>query len=90
MKTSYDIHEASLWYGEDLIVFDGLDKAIIGVAVVEDEARVCYSKEKVIQCFMENGMNEMEAVEYAEYNVFDAYLGAKTPIFVDDFFNNLT
>lgn len=82
----FDIHEASLWYGEELYVLDGLDGAILGVAMVESIAKVCYSRDKVIEYFMEEGMSDEEAVEYAEFNVFSLYLGDKTPIFVDDFF----
>lgn len=82
----FDIHEASLWYGDDLFIADGLDDAIIGVTDVDGVTRVCYSREKVIEHFINEGMSEEEAVEHAEYNVFSAYLGNKTPIWVDDFF----
>lgn len=30
-------------------------------------------------------MDEEEAVEYAEYNTFSAYVGEYTPIWVEDF-----
>lgn len=84
--TKFDIHEASEWYGEDLFIADGLDNAIIGIAEVDGVVRVCYSRTKVIECYMEQGMTELEAVEFAEYNTFNAYLGSKTPLWVDDFF----
>jgi len=84
----FDIHEASLWYGDELYIADGLDSAIIGVAVIDDVPRVCYSREKVIDHFMkEDGMSEEEAVEFAEFNVFASYIGKHTPLFIDDFFN---
>ena len=29
-------------------------------------------------------MSEEDAMEYAEYNTFNAYVGEKTPLWVDD------
>ena len=29
-------------------------------------------------------MSEEDAIEYAEYNTFNAYVGEKTPLWVDD------
>ncbi len=31
------------------------------------------------------GMTESESVEYAEYNVFGAYVGENTPLWVEEF-----
>jgi hypothetical protein len=31
----------------------------------------------------EEGMDDEEAIEYLEYNTFSAYVGEKTPLFID-------
>ena len=45
--------------------------------------KVVYSRNKVIEILMED-MSEEDAVEYAEYNTFNAYVGDNTPLWVDD------
>jgi len=69
---------------EDVLFADGLDDAIIGF----DPSlwKVVYSRSKVVQILCErDGMDEEEAVEFAEYNTFGAYFGDKTPVWVEDF-----
>lgn len=72
-------------YGEsadDGILFaDGLDDAIIGIC--PESLRVVYSRTAVIDVLMDH-MGVEEAIEYAEYNTFNAYVGEQTPIWVDD------
>ena len=68
---------------DDVMFADGLDDAIIGFE--PNLWRVVYSKTKCINTLVEDGMDEEEAVEYLEYNTFSAYVGEKTPIWVDDF-----
>jgi len=85
-KTKFDIHEASMWYGGDLLIADGFDEAIIGIEDTGEEPRVCYSKQKCIEILMEEGCDELEAIEHLEYNTFSAYVGAKTPLWIDDQF----
>ena len=73
-------------YGDhdvDLLFADGLDDAIIGIC--PDSFRIVYSRSKVIDIFILDGMTEEDAAEYAEYNTFCAYVGAQTPIWVEDF-----
>ena len=53
---------------EDAIVFDNpsYDSAIIGVS---DDGRVVYDYEMMVQCLMaEDGMSELDAVEFISYN----------------------
>ena len=70
-------------HDEDGLLFaDGLDDAIIGICPTS--LRVVYSRSKVIEILC-NDMSEEEAVDYAEYNTFNAYVGEKTPIWVEDF-----
>ena len=69
----------------DVLIADGFDDAIIGIK--DDTGVVYYSKEKVIDILIrKHGMTDIDAMEYADFNIFCAYMGDKTPIFLDDFF----
>jgi hypothetical protein len=77
--------EAATDYWDDLLIADGLDDAIVGIQ--EDTGIVFYSREKVMKILMErDGMSELDALEFADYNIFNAYRGEKTPVFLHDFF----
>lgn len=71
---------------ENLLVADGFDDAILGVALsgVNREPAVVYSVNKVLAILMTEGMDEMEAQEYFEFNILGAYVGENTPIFIDE------
>ena len=72
---------------EDVLFADGLDDAIIGFE--PNLWKVVYSRTKVIDIFIErDGMTAQEAEEFAEYNTFAAMVGAKTPLWVEDFLWN--
>lgn len=67
---------------EDAIVFDNYayDNSIIGVST---DGRVVYSYEKMVQELMsDEGMSEMEAIEWIDYNTIRAipYGGEFAPI----------
>jgi hypothetical protein len=65
----------------DTLLADGLEGAIIGVLF--EPKRVLYDSRKVIDLLMaRDGMTEEEAVEFAEFNIFSAYVGPKTPVFL--------
>lgn len=62
---------------------DGFEEAIIGVC----GEKLVYSNDKCIEILMtRDGMSFDEAIEYFEFNVLGAYVGEKTPIWVDDMF----
>jgi len=64
---------------------DGFDKAIIGFAEEWIEVpRVIYSKAKMQDILIEDGMSIEEALEYLEFNVWGAYVGGGTPIYAND------
>lgn len=65
---------------------DGFDDAIIGVA----GEKIVYSRIKCINILMtRDGMSYEDASEFFDFNVEGAYVGHKTPIWVDDeIFNN--
>jgi hypothetical protein len=71
------------WFPEDdILKADGLDDAIIGIEV--SSCRLIYSKSKVIDILVSEGMTEQEALEHYDYNIEGAYVGDKTPIWCAD------
>jgi hypothetical protein len=69
---------------EGILFADGLDEAIIGFE--PNDFRVVYSRSKIIDILAKDMDGDVDlASEYAEYNTFAAYVGQRTPIWVDDF-----
>jgi|TARA_R100000908_G_C3754606_1_gene148909 hypothetical protein len=68
---------------EEFLKADGFDNAIIGFEY--STMRLIYSKLKCVEALMlDDEMDYEEAMEYLEYNTFNAYVGEKTPIWCDD------
>lgn len=68
---------------EELLFFDGFDSAIVGVVeMFGAPLKVCYDKDKIIDILMKD-MNYEEAIEYFDYNIIGAYVGEKTPVFMN-------
>jgi hypothetical protein len=65
---------------EEVLFADGLDDAIIGFNPISWQ--VVYDIAKCVQV-LSRYMDADEAIEYLEYNTFNAYVGEKTPIWVD-------
>lgn len=71
-------------FGSDLMFADNFDGAIIGVSVGLGSSKVVYDTRKMAEILVkEHSMTEEDAWEYLEYNTFQAYVGDKTPIYVD-------
>ena len=68
---------------EDVLFADGFDDAIIGFD--PNLWRVVYSRNKCIEILMNEGDSELDAIDYLEYNTFNAFVGEKTPVWVEDF-----
>lgn len=63
---------------------DGFDGAIIGVSErFGSEPIIFYDKNKVIKKLQSQGMTYEEALEYYDFNIVGAYVGEKTPGFID-------
>jgi hypothetical protein len=59
---------------------DGFDDAIIGT---DTEGRIVYNINRMIEILMEEDeMDELEAIEYLEFNTLFAYVGEMTPKYV--------
>jgi hypothetical protein len=72
---------------EEFLSADGFEEAVIGVVYDKMDAvmRLAYSRCKCLEILMKrDGMTEEEAVEYFDFNVEGAYMGEKTPVWVDD------
>jgi hypothetical protein len=73
---------------EEYLRADGFNKAIIGIDMVNQ--KVIYDKLKMIEILVEDdGMTEEDAIEYLAYNVWSAYVGEFTPIYMDDMKDHL-
>lgn len=67
---------------EDVMFADGFDEAILGLE--PGSLRVVYSIPKMVEILIENEKMELlDAIEYLEYNVINAYVGDKTPIYIE-------
>ena len=71
---------------EQTLFADGFDDAIIGVYFDRnvEHYRVVYDSWKMIEALRErDDMTTVEAVEYLEFNVWTAYVGDGTPLYID-------
>jgi hypothetical protein len=67
---------------EEFLKADGFDSAIIGVE--PNSMRLVYDRDKMIGILIEDEeMEEIDAIEYLEFNTWNAYVGEKTPIFIE-------
>jgi len=71
--------------GEDLLTADGFDEAIIGTTYRDSVTLVVYSISKCIEIIKkQNEWDDVTAEEWFNFNVSGAYVGKKTPIYVED------
>ena len=71
----------------ELLQAEGFDNAILGVVFDNMNAvpRLAYSITKCVEILItRDKMSKEEAQEYFDFNVQGAYVGEKTPIWVDD------
>ena len=60
---------------------DGFNDAIIGICM--HSQKVIYDKVKMVEILTKD-MTEEDAIEFLAYNVWGAYVGEFTPIYMDD------
>ncbi len=80
--TNQELKDAVAEFNEEALFADGLEDALIGY--VEQFGRPCialYDREKVMECFMKQGMTHEEAEEYFYFNTVGAWMGESTPAF---------
>ena len=81
--------EIECLYSEEfpkMLFMDGLDSAIIGVALVNGNPLVTYSTEKILDNLVDQGMGFDEAREFMMFNILGAFMGEFTPLVIDDLF----
>lgn len=63
---------------------DSYDKCVIGIAsrIGMDDC-VAYDRDKVIKELMSQGMDEEDAEDFFAFNMASAYVGTRTPIFIE-------
>jgi hypothetical protein len=67
---------------EEFLTADGFDGAIVGVE--PNSMRLVYDRDKMIGILMtDEELTELDAIEYLEFNTWNAYVGEKTPIFIE-------
>ena len=67
----------------ELLLADGLDDALIGVAQQFSHYVAVYDTSKVIEILMErDGMTFTEALEHFDFNIVGAHVGESTPVFM--------
>ena len=71
-----------VYQDEEMLKADGFDDAVIGIE--ESSMRLIYSVGKCIEILVEDGMTMEDAMEYFDFNVKDAWVGDKTPIWCND------
>ena len=59
-------------YGDEAIQFEGLDYAIVGTT---HEGYFVYDYDRMIECFVEDGMTLEDAVEWIDFNVIGINAG---------------
>lgn len=66
---------------------DGFDSCIIGILTIDDIPRVVYDKYAMVNCIRDadSDMSFEDAVDFLEYNVWYAYVGPNTPVYMYTF-----
>ena len=67
---------------EECLTADGFDAALVGCTYGANVVAV-YDIQRMIEVLVNEGMDHDDAVEFLEYNVVSAYLGEKTPLYVN-------
>jgi hypothetical protein len=63
------------------IILDGYNEAIVGVTI--DKTRLIYSSSKIIEMLVRDGMDEDQAFEFFEYNIYGSKI-KNGPLFLMD------
>lgn len=78
------IREDLLEDDRDMMLMDGFDDCEVGVVEVGGIRIMCYSFSKIVEKLKSQGMTYDDAVEYHYFNQRGAYVGEKTPCFLED------
>lgn len=69
---------------ENVVLMDGFEEAFIGYSQrINEPVLAVYSWEKMVDvCMTRDGMTDVEAMEYIDYNCLGSWVGERTPIIV--------
>jgi hypothetical protein len=68
---------------DEVLLASGYADAFIGITDLEPKKAV-YDKNKMVEIVMvEDSCSYLEAIEWLEFNTWNAYVGESTPIYVD-------
>ena len=59
---------------------EGFDNAIIGICTLSK--RIIYDRQKMLEIVLQD-LNYIDAMDHLEFNVWNAYVGEYTPIYVN-------
>jgi len=66
---------------EEILKADGFDRAVIGIE--PESMRLVYDRNLMFDILVtDEGMDPEDAIEHLEFNVYGAYVGEKTPIYI--------
>ena len=66
---------------EEILKADGFDRAVIGIE--PDSMRLVYDRNLMFDILVtDQEMDPDDAIEYLDFNVYCAYVGEKTPIYI--------
>ena len=68
---------------EEFLIADGFYSAFIGINRGFNGGQLIYDREKCLSVLQRQGMSWSEAFEFFEFNVAGAYVGEKTPIYLE-------
>jgi hypothetical protein len=67
---------------EEFLKADGFDGAIIGVDPIS--MRLIYDRNAMVAILTQDDeMEEIDAIEYLEFNTWNTYFGDQTPIYIE-------
>ena len=67
----------------ETLLADGWDFALIGLSERKGHVLAVYDANRIIRTLMaRDGMDEMSAIEYFEFNINGAWVGEGTPVYV--------
>lgn len=74
-----------IYDNEEILFADGFDEAVVGIE--PNTLRLIYSIPRMVDILVEqDGISDEDAIEYLEFNTLNAYVGEKTPIYIEDDF----
>ena len=67
---------------EECLTAEGFDDALVGCTYGANVVAV-YDINKMVETLMEEGVDYEDAVDFIDYNVVGAYVGEKTPLYIN-------